>query len=121
MMAVIDSDVLIDYLQGVEAAKVEIGRYRSPLYSVISWMEIMVGAASAEEAEAAAVLFGSMRRIDLSHVVAQQAVEVRKKLTLRLPDAVILASADVEGCLLVTRNTRDFDRDDPRIRIPYSV
>lgn len=121
MKAVIDSDVLIDYLQGIEEARVEIGRYRSPLYSIISWMEIMVGAETAVEREAAEALFASMKRVDLSPAVAERAVEERKARRLKLPDAILLASADVEGCLLVTRNTKDFDRGDGRVRFPYAL
>ena len=44
MKAVIDSDVLIDFLQGRDAAAVEIDRYDDLCYSVISWMEVMIGA-----------------------------------------------------------------------------
>jgi predicted nucleic acid-binding protein len=46
-------------------------------------------------------------------------VELRKQFRLKLPDAIILASADCEGCILVTRNTTDIDPRDPRVRIPY--
>ncbi len=121
MKAVIDSDVLIDYLQGIPEAEREISRYSQPLYSVVSWMEVMCGADTDEERESANVLFKSMKRVELSNDVTQKAVEERKALGLKLPDAVILASADCEGCILVTRNTKDFDEDDPRVRFPYSL
>jgi len=117
--AVIDSDVLIDFLQGVPAAAAEIDAYDDLLYSVISWMEVMIGAATDEERFAAEALFDSMRRVELSVTVARRAVELRKQFRLKLPDAIILASADCEGCILVTRNTTDFDPRDPRVRIPY--
>ncbi len=121
MKAVLDSDVLIDFLQGMPEAKLEISRYSEPLYSIISWMEIMCGAQTDAEREAAHALFASMRQIELSERVARMAVKVRKEEKLKLPDAVILATADVEGCILVTRNTKDFDQSDPRVRIPYVV
>ncbi|MDL5055777.1 PIN domain-containing protein [Oscillatoria laete-virens NRMC-F 0139] len=119
MKAVIDSDVLIDYLQGVTQAKLEIDRYSEPLYSIISWMEIMCGAQNDDERLAARTLFASMEQVDLSQKVAEIAVVERMKQKLKLPDAVILATADSEGCILVTRNTKDFDQNDPRVRIPY--
>lgn len=37
MKALIDSDILIDFLQGIEAAAVEIDRYDDACYSIISW------------------------------------------------------------------------------------
>ena len=119
MKGVIDSDVLIDFLQGVPAAAMEIDRYDDPCYSVISWMEVMTGAESAAERFAVETLFESMRRIDLSADIARRAVELRRQLRLKLPDAIVLATADREGCILVTRNEKDFDSRDPRIRIPY--
>ena len=121
MKAVIDSDVLIDYLQGIDKARLEINRYSAPLYSIISWMEVMCGADTSEEQEAAEALFGSMKRVELSQKVAARAVQIKKEQKLKLPDAIILASADTEGCILVTRNTKDFDPSDPRVRVPYSV
>jgi vacuolar-type H+-ATPase subunit I/STV1 len=49
MRAVIDSDVLIDYLQGLPEAKAEIELYSDPLFSIISWIEVMCGAETEEE------------------------------------------------------------------------
>lgn len=121
MKAVFDSDILIDYLQGSPKARREINRYSQPLYSIISWMEVMCGADTDAEKESADALFRSLESISLSPAVAQKAVEERKKLGLKLPDAIILATADCEGCILVTRNTKDFDKRDPRVRFPYSL
>jgi len=83
-------------------------------------MEVMCGASTQEETEAARVLFGSMQSVGLSFEIAAKAVEERCQRALKLPDAIILASADYEGCILVTRNTKDFSTDDPRIRHPYT-
>ena len=119
MRAVIDSDVLIDYLQGESRAKEEIGKYDEPLYSIISWMEVMCGADTPAKIKAASTLLSTMTRIDLTLEIAEKAVESRKQLSLKLPDAVILATADRCGCILVTRNTKDFPSNDPRVRFPY--
>jgi predicted nucleic acid-binding protein len=119
MKAVIDSDLLIDFLQGLDAAAAEIDRYDDPCYSVISWMEVMIGADTDAERFAAETLFDSLRRIELSAQIAKRAVDLRRTLRLKLPDAIVLATADREGCILVTRNANDFDPHDPRIRIPY--
>jgi len=121
MRALIDSDVLIDYLQGVPEAKVEISRYSDPLYSIISWMEVLCGAETDAEREAAETLFASIQRVEVSPKIAGIAVEIRREEGLKFPDAVILASADSEGCILLTRNTKDFDPRDPRVRFPYAL
>lgn len=119
--AVIDSDVLIDYLQGVTAAREELARYGRPCCSIISFMELLVGARTAAERQAAEALLASLARIELSERVARRAVDLGQDLRLKLPDAIVLASAETEGCILVTRNTRDFPVNDPRVRFPYAV
>ncbi len=82
-------------------------------------MEVMCGAESQSERIAAKMLLDSMRMVPLSAEVAGSAVEAGKRLHLKLPDAVIYATADTEGCILVTRNSKDFDPSDPLVRIPY--
>jgi predicted nucleic acid-binding protein len=119
--AVFDSDVLIDYLQGIPAARDEMEHYDLPLYSVISFTELLAGARTDEERQAAEALLASLRRVDLTESIARRAVDLRQSLRLKLPDAIVLATAEVEGCILVTRNTRDFPANDPRMRFPYTV
>lgn len=121
MKAVIDSDVLIDFLEGSKRAKAELEQYDDLLYSVVSWVEIICRADTDAEKEAAEFMFDSMMRVELSMEIAQKAVQLRKSLRLKLPDAIILATADKEGCILVTRNTKDFKASDPRVRIPYAA
>jgi predicted nucleic acid-binding protein len=51
--------------------------------------------------------------------IAERAVALRRTRRIKLPDAVIWASAQANGMILVTRNTIDFPADDPGIRAPY--
>jgi predicted nucleic acid-binding protein len=55
----------------------------------------------------------------LSIGIAEQAVALRRDRRVKLPDAVIWATARSMGALLVTRNTKDFPADDPGVRVPY--
>ena len=48
-------------------------------------------------------------------------VALRREHRMRLPDAIIWATAQDLGVLLVTRNSRDFPSKDPGVRIPYPV
>lgn len=84
-------------------------------------MELLCGAKDSSEKQAVETLLSGMQRVDFDEKVARREVELRQSLRLKLPDAVVLASAEEEGCILVTRNTRDFPADDPRVRFPYSV
>ena len=53
--------------------------------------------------------------------MAEKAAAIREMGRLKLPDAVILATAEVEGIALLTRNTRDFSEEHPLVRIPYRL
>lgn len=121
MNAVFDTNVLIDNLNGVAAARAELARYESVTISVITWIEVMAGAADdAEEAQLRAFL-GTFALRELTQEIADRAASIRRTTRLRLPDAIIRATADSLGQLLVTRNTRDFDAQDPAIRVPYRI
>ena len=61
------------------------------------------------------------RVVDLTRRVARDAVEIRRTRRLRLPDAIVWASARAESALLVTRNTKDFPATEPGIRVPYAI
>ena len=118
--ALLDTNILIDYLCGITQAKAEIARYDDAAISVITWMEVMVGA-TAENHEATRTFLRQFQIIALDDAIAQTAVDIRKANRLRLPDAVIWASARTQDRLLVTRNTRDFPVDDPGVREPYRL
>lgn len=121
MKAVIDTNVLIDYLNGHDAAAEEIARYREPIISRISWLEVLAGARPGQEEHAIRTFLRIFSLRELDDAVAEEAVDVRRRLRLRMPDAIILATARVIGCLLVTRNTRDFDPEWPEVREPYRL
>jgi len=84
-------------------------------------MEILVGATEGDEESE---IREFLRRFEVHPVhegIAERAVDIRRREKIRLPDAIIWATAQHLGFLLVTRNTRDFPRNDPGIRIPYRV
>jgi predicted nucleic acid-binding protein len=57
--------------------------------------------------------------IDLDRAIAERAVAIRREKRIRLPDAIIWATAQIHSLLLVSRNTRDFPANDPGVRVPY--
>lgn len=121
MKALFDTNILIDYLNGIEAAKTELGRYRERLISVVTWMEVQAGANDEGEADVIEMFLRDFRIVEITRRVARTAVEIRQERRMRLPDALVWASARAESALLVTRNTRDFPDEDPGVRVPYSL
>jgi len=121
MIACIDSDVLIDYFDGIPASAEELTRYDSLLISRISWMEVLVGARTPEQRELRENFLRHFRIIELDATVARRAISLRQEHRLSLPDAIVWGSALVHRALLVTRNTKHFPRDHPGVRLPYAL
>ncbi|MEQ8814603.1 MAG: type II toxin-antitoxin system VapC family toxin [Thalassobaculum sp.] len=118
--ALFDTNVLVDFLNAVPEAREELGRYDEKAISVIIWIEVMVGADPDVE-EATRRFLGTFTVVPLAGDVAERAIALRRKHRIKLPDAVIWASADARSMLLVTRNTKDFPAQTPGVRIPYTL
>jgi predicted nucleic acid-binding protein len=116
--ALFDTNILVDFLSAIPQAREELNRYSRKAISIITWMEVLVGAQPDVEPATRAFLRG-FDVIALDDEVAGRAVELRRDYRLKLPDAVIWASADVHSMLLVTRDSKDFPVDAPGIRVPY--
>ena len=120
MNAVFDTNIVIDALNGIPDADAEYSRYERVFISRITWMEVLVGA-QGDDSELRDFLETHFEIIALDLAVAESAVQLRRAHRLRLPDAIIWATAQVNGALLVTRNTKDFNVDWDGVRIPYAV
>lgn len=53
--------------------------------------------------------------------VSEAAVQLRRQHKIKLPDAIIWATAQVHGRLLVARNTKDFAADTLGVRVRYTL
>ena len=118
--AVFDTNILIDYLRGIDAARTEFERYEQVFISTVTWMEVMVGAPD-DVATTTARFLGALGAIPVDDAVARRTVALRRVHRLKLPDAIIWASADLRSMLLVSRDTRAYPTDDPGIRVPYQL
>ncbi len=119
LKVIIDTNILVDYLQGREAAREELARYDRPGISLITWMEVLIGAKDEDDAQILRRFLMRFPTLPIDSEVAELAVELRRTHRIRLPDAIIWATARSANRLLVTRNTRDFPATDPGVRVPY--
>jgi len=118
--ALFDTNILIDYLNAVPEARDELLRYEQRSISIITWMEVLIGAKPEVEIGTRAFLTG-FAVISVDDEIAERAVALRKAHRIELPDATIWATADVHSMLLITRNIKDFPKGMPDIRIPYEI
>ena len=121
MKAFFDTNILIDYLNGHQQAADEFKLYDDLNISIITYMEVLVGVRSSGHEAVVRRFLNSFNIVELSSDIADRTVEVRKELKVKLPDAIIYATARENNGLLVTRNTKGFSPDRPEVRLPYQI
>ncbi|GAA0669425.1 hypothetical protein FHT00_000452 [Sphingomonas insulae] len=121
----IDTNILIDSLLGHEPAHVELARIGNSgarlWVSRMAWIEVLSKGSDAVVREALRFL-GRFAVDEIDEAIALRAAALRRQRAgLTSPDAVILATAQMRGRVLITRNTRDFPTDMPGIHVPYTI
>jgi predicted nucleic acid-binding protein len=90
--ALFDTSILIDYLNAHPAAKAELATYDDGAISIITWMEVMMGADDSSLGRVRRFL-ASFPVIHIDDVIAERSVVLRQTSRLKLPDAIIWATA----------------------------
>lgn len=115
-----DTNIVIDWLRKRPQAFRELSRYRAHKISRITWAEVLSG----EPLETRAYvreLISSFEVVEVDSRVCFAAADIRFRTRMKLLDAMILATAQVSGAILVTRDVKAFPANMPGIRIPYTL
>ncbi len=121
MRALIDSNIVIDFLSGRPEAAEELGRYEQVAISAVTHAEVMTGAIVRGTWDQTRAFLMSMQIIAVDQKIAELGARIRVEAKIKMPDALIWATARTEGIILVTRNFKDFAPKEPSIRIPYQI
>ena len=118
-----DSNIIIDALAGFPPARTEIDRATDfgarAWISRAVWIEVMSKGVGDGLWRAETLLSGfGVDEID-AEVGRRAAALRRERGRLKAMDAIILATAQLRGRVLVTRNIKDFPAEMPGIRVPY--
>jgi predicted nucleic acid-binding protein len=116
-----DTNILIDHLNGIAKATREIRRSADAATSLITWIEVMTGAASEDEEAVLRSFLSNFLCLEITSEVAERAAVIRREKRIKMPDAIILATAEATGRQLVTRNVKDFPVGSRGVRVPYRV
>lgn len=116
---VFDTNIVIDWLLDRQEAIVELKRYPRHRISRITWMEVLAGE-PLETRDYVQDLLTAFDVIEIDGRIAGAAADIRHRTRMKLLDAIILATAQTQGAILVTRNTKDFPVRIPGVRVPYS-
>lgn len=117
-----DSVILIDHLNGVEAATRFLERNAERVaVSVITRAEVLAGARPRTVARLKRLL-DLFPTLDISSEIADLAAAMRRKHRWKLPDAFQAALARHHRLRLATRDTRDFKPATHRfVVVPYAI
>jgi predicted nucleic acid-binding protein len=115
-----DTNIVIDWLRRKPQAKTELARYKRHRISRITWTEVIAGE-PLETRSYVQELISPFEVVEIDARIAAAAADIRFRVEMKLLDAFILATAQVNGAILVTRNTRDFPAQMPGIRVPYTL
>lgn len=100
----VDTDLFVDHLRGSHELKPSKHRLH---YSVITRAELFAGNPAAN---LVSILLSPFREIPVDRDVAERAGRIRRESGIRMPDALIAATAIEHGLALATRNRTDFDK-----------
>jgi predicted nucleic acid-binding protein len=115
-----DTNIVIDWLFDREPAIVELSRYRKHRISRIVWTEILAGEPLHERPRLQQLML-PFEVVEIDGRIAGAAADIRHRSRMKLLDAFILATAQVHGAILITRNTKDFPATMPGVRVPYTL
>lgn len=76
--------------------------------SLITWMEVIIGAKKYHQENRTRIALSVFNVIGVTQDIAERSVSLMQEYGMKLPNAIILATAQIHRCQLVTRNTKDF-------------
>ena len=115
-----DTNIVIDWLKRKSQAIIELERYPRHRLSRIVWTEVLAG----EDLDRREIVRQALSNFEIAELdarIAAAAADIRYRSRMKLMDAYILATAQVNGAILVTRNIKGFPANMPGIRVPYQL
>jgi len=117
--ALLDSNIII-YLSKNELPFTVFDKFDKLLISVISYMEVLgFKFRNNEEENFVKELIELFEVQFIDQDIADKVIKIRKQNRIRLPDAIIAATAAVDNLCLVTRNIEDFRNINITILNPF--
>lgn len=111
---VLDTNIVLYFLGGCLAEPLPVGKYG---ISVITELELLAyPGLSREEADQLEVFISKIAVIDLTLSVKTHAINYRKRLNLKLPDAIIAATARALNATLLSNDQRLLTLSDPQVQ-----
>lgn len=119
--ALFDTGILLDALRGLPAAAVELENCKRRFISRVTCIELMAQALP-DDGDRIEHFLRHFQIVELSEEIARRAAMLMsQRRAFPLASAIILASAQLSGRILVTRNAQIFPANMLGIRVPYKL
>jgi predicted nucleic acid-binding protein len=116
MRYLLDSNIIIYYLNGDETIYTFLNRYKKmSSISIITYYEVLNFDFDAEEGKIIKEFLDSFEVLNISKNIINKALENRKVKKIKMADNFILATAQLHNLELITRNIKDFQSFDVAI------
>jgi len=118
----VDSNIIICHLNGESIATKFLQKNLSiSAISQLTFLEILSFEFSKEDEQKVIELLEQFTILDTSKDIALQAIKNRRNKKIKLADNIIVSTAQVNDLILVTRNTKDFNKIFIKILNPFST
>ena len=118
--AFFDTNIIIDWLRRRPQARAEFLNHETFRISRLTWAEVLTGEVPNDRAGVASLL-SHFEIFEVTPEIATRAVDVRYDTGIKLLDAIIFATAQVNDGVLITRDTKAFRPGTPGVHIPYTL
>jgi predicted nucleic acid-binding protein len=116
--ALLDSNIIIYLSKGtIDFDELSIS-YDHFFISIITYMEVL-GYHFTNEVEKKLIeeLLNQFEILNVDLELANNVIEIRRTTKIKLPDAIIFATADINNCDLITNNISDFKTINAKVKL----
>ena len=119
-----DSNIFIYLSQKLLSFDKVFGKHDKFSTSIISYMEVMgFNSSNNEEKEILENLFSNMSIHNIEKRIVDKVITIRQSKKIKLPDAIVYATASINNMDLITRNVDDFKNIDNTVKVinPFMI
>ena len=121
MKYILDSNIIIYYLNGDKKIGKFIDKYKLiSSISIITYYEVLNYNFTKDEEKIVRGFLDDFETLNISKNIINKALENRKDKKIKMADNFILATAQVFGLSIVTRNEKDFLSFDQNVINPFN-
>lgn len=117
-VALLDSNIFIYLSQKLLSFEQVFEQHKSFSTSIISYMEVMgFNFINDKEEKVLEHFFCNISIKNIDKNIVNKVIEIRKNKKIKLPDAIVYATASINEMDLITRNVGDFKNIDDTVRV----